>query len=167
MPPRAVLVGLPGAGKSTISRELAGLLGLAAVDSDDLVIAATGRSIREVFAVEGEAAFRALEADAISTALREFDGVLALGGGAVTTETVRAAIQGAGVKVVWLTADLDELLRRMTGTADRPLLLEDPAGRLAELARQREPIYRRLASLIIPTGGRTPTEVATDVQRQL
>ena len=89
MPPRVVLVGLPGSGKSSVGAELARRLGVAFADSDELVEAQTGRSVGEIFAQQGEPVFRQLEADLIAAALGSFDGVLALGGGAVTTESVR------------------------------------------------------------------------------
>jgi len=160
MPPRVVLVGLPGAGKSSVGRELARRLQVAFADTDDLIARQTGRTVSEIFAHQGEAAFRQLEADMIAEALGGFDGVLALGGGAVTTESVRQDLLGSGVLVVLLSARQDELLSRLAGSKPRPLLAGDRAGRLAELAEAREPLYREVASLTVPTGGRSPAEVA-------
>ena len=160
MPPRVVLVGLPGAGKSTVGAELARRLQAPFADTDDLVAQQTGRTVSEIFSHQGEAAFRRLEADMIAEALGSFDGVLALGGGAVTTEAVRQDLLASGVLVVQLSAGLDELLSRLAGNRSRPLLAGDPGGRLAELAAAREPLYREVASLTVQTGGRSPAEVA-------
>ena len=167
MPPRAVLVGLPGAGKSTVGAELARLLGVAFADSDELVVRRTGRTVGDIFASDGEPAFRELEAGVIAQALAGFDGVLALGGGAVTTESVRRCLAGAGVPVVLLTAAQDDLVARLAGTESRPLLAGDLPARLAELAEARQPLYRQVASLTVPTGGRSPSEVAAALAGQL
>ena len=167
MPPRVVLVGLPGAGKSTVGAELARRLQAPFADTDDLVAQQTGRTVSEIFSHQGEAAFRRLEADMIAEALGSFDGVLALGGGAVTTEAVRQDLLASGVLVVQLSAGLDELLSRLAGNRSRPLLAGDPGGRLAELAAAREPLYREVASLTVPTAGRSPAEVAEELAARL
>ena len=160
MPPRVVLVGLPGAGKSTVGAELARRLRVPFADTDDLVARQTGRTVSEIFSHQGEATFRQLEADMVAEALGSFDGVLALGGGAVVTESVRQDLLASGVLVVQLSAGQDELLSRLAGSRPRPLLAGDPGGRLAELAAAREPLYREVASLTVQTGGRSPAEVA-------
>ncbi|HEV2888106.1 MAG TPA: shikimate kinase [Jatrophihabitans sp.] len=170
MPPRVVLVGLPGAGKSSVGAELARRLGVAFADSDELIAQQTGRSVGEIFSHQGEPAFRQLEADMIAEALAGFDGVLALGGGAVTTESVRQDLLGSGVLVVRLSAPQDELLSRLAGAEQRPLLAgpgDSAAARLAELARAREPLYQEVASLTVPTGGRSPVEVAAGLAARL
>jgi len=167
MPPRVVLIGLPGSGKSSVGAELARLLRAPFADSDELVTAQTGRAVDEIFAQRGEPAFRQLEADMIAEALGTFDGVLALGGGAVTTESVRLDLAAAGVPVVLLTAGQDELLHRMSGTAHRPLLAGDAPARLAELAVAREPLYRAVATWTVETGGRCVHEVAAAVSDRL
>jgi len=167
MPPRAVLVGLPGTGKSTVGAELARRLRVAFADSDELIAQQTGRSVGEIFRHQGEPAFRQLEADMIAEALGGFDGVLALGGGAVTTDSVRQDLLACGVPVVLLTAGREELLGRLAGSATRPLLAGDAGARLAELAEEREPLYREVATLTVATGGRSPAEVAAGLHRQL
>jgi shikimate kinase len=167
MPPRAVLIGLPGTGKTTVGAELARLLGVAFADSDELVVQRTGRTVADLFADGGETAFRELEAAVVAEAVAGFDGVLALGGGAVTTESVRRCLAASGVAVVLLTADLDDLAARLAGSAVRPLLAGDLTGRLAELAEAREPRYRQVASLTVATGGRSPAEVAAALAGQL
>lgn len=167
MTPRVVLVGLPGAGKSTSGRRLAKILGLPFSDSDDLVEAAEGRTVREIFDASGEGAFRKVEARAIATALTEFDGVLALGGGALTTSAVRAALLSGGVPVVVLRAELATLGLRIGDARTRPLLSTDPLSRLAALAAERAPLYDEVATFVVDTDGRTPGQVAATVAARL
>lgn len=167
MSPRVVLVGLPGAGKSTTGRRLAKILGVPFADSDDLVEASTGRTVAEIFAADGEPAFRRLEAAAVTEALTGFDGVLALGGGALTTAAVRDAVAGSGVAVVLLRAPLETLASRVGDGRTRPLLADDPAARLAALAEQREPLYRAAATFTADTDNRTPGQVAAQIAARL
>lgn len=167
MPPRAVLIGLPGTGKSTAGARLAELMGIGFADSDELIVARAGRSVAEIFAEDGEQAFRLLEAAAIEQALAGFDGVLALGGGAVTTPGVRQALLDSTVPVVLLTAAEDELVRRLGQDSGRPLLAADPAGRLAELASARASLYSELAGISVPTAGYSVDEVAATVHDRL
>ncbi|MBE7187528.1 shikimate kinase, partial [Jatrophihabitans endophyticus] len=167
MSPRVVLVGLPGTGKSTSGRRLAKILVLPFADSDDLVEDATGRTVRELFAELGEPGFRAAEAHAVAAALDDFDGVLALGGGALTTPSTRAALAASGVPVVLLRATLTTLGKRVGDARTRPLLAGDPAERLAALQRERAPLYAELATLTVDTDGRSPGRVAATVAARL
>jgi len=167
MPPRVVLVGLPGAGKSSVGAELGRRLELPFADTDELITRQTGRSVADIFAQQGELAFRQLEADMVAEALAGFDGVLALGGGAVSTESVRADLLGCGVPVVLLTAGPGELLRRLAASDARPLLAGDSAARLAELTAVREPLYRAVATASVDTGDRAVAEVAADIADRL
>lgn len=167
MPPRVVLVGLPGAGKSAVGAELAAQWDVEFADSDDLVVHAAGRSVAVIFADEGEPGFRLIEARVIAGALSDFDGVLALGGGAVTTESVRRSLAVGSTPVALLTAPQHELLARMAGTDHRPLLAREPAARLAELSDSRDPLYREVATLTIDTAGRSVAAVATALSHQL
>jgi shikimate kinase len=162
-----VLVGLPGTGKTTTGRRLAKMLAVAFADSDDLVEQAAGRRVRDIFAESGEEAFRALEASAVGTALREFDGVLSLGGGALSAESTRDALIGADVPVVLLTAPIETLCGRVGDARTRPLLAGDPASRLRHLAEQREPLYRAVATLTVSTTKRTPGQAAAVIAARL
>jgi shikimate kinase len=165
--PRVVLVGLPATGKTTVGKSVAARLGVDFADTDDMIVEMTGRAIGEIFAHDGEAAFRELEAAAIADALLDFDGVLALGGGAVTTESVRESLVDAGVPVVLLTADQDELLARVGNTTQRPLLAGDTDARLAVLRATREPLYRQVTTGTVHTDGRSVDEVADDIVGQI
>ena len=130
-----VLVGMMGAGKSSLGRRLAARLGIRFVDADTEIEKAAGMSIPDIFSTRGEAEFRAGEAKVIARLLDEGPQVLATGGGAVMDERTRALIRDKGVSV-WLKADLDVLLRRTRRRSDRPL-----ADRMRELLPQREPVY--------------------------
>jgi shikimate kinase len=120
MAPKAVLVGLPGSGKSTIGRRLAKALNVGMLDTDAAIEKRTGRRIADIFATDGEEEFRRIEEDVIRAALAEHDGVLSLGGGAVTTPGVRAAL--AGHAVIYLEITAAEGIRRTGGNTVRPLL---------------------------------------------
>jgi len=167
MTPRAVLIGLPGVGKSTVGRLLANALAVPFADSDDLVEQLAGRGVAEIFSQDGEPAFRQLEASAIGHALTTFDGVLALGGGAVGTAEVRQALLSSPAPVLLLTAELADLLDRVGSTRHRPLLADDPATRLAELRTIREPLYRQLATASYDTTGRPVEQVVAELQAKL
>src|ERR1700753_1605844 len=120
MAPKAVLVGLPGSGKSTIGRRLAKALDVSMLDTDAGIEERTGRRIPRLFSPDGEEEFRRIEEDVIRAALASHDGVLSLGGGAVTTPGVRAAL--AGHTVIYLEISAIEGVRRTGGSNVRPLL---------------------------------------------
>jgi shikimate kinase len=165
--PRVVLVGLPGAGKSTTGRRLAKILAVPFADSDDLVQTADGRTVQAIFAESGEPAFRAVESAAIRSALSSFTGVLALGGGALGTPSTRAALTACGVPVVQLRATVGTLRARVGSGASRPLLVGDPDQRLEELAAERAPVYADVSSFTVDTDGKTPGQVAATVAARL
>jgi len=146
------LVGLMGAGKTTIGRQLARKLGKRFVDSDHEIEARTGASIPWIFEIEGEASFRRREADMI----RELSGhsglVLATGGGAVLNPASRALLAERGT-VIYLRASIGSILQRTSHDKNRPLLqTADPRSKLEELLAQRDPLYREIADLVIDTG---------------
>ncbi len=136
-----VLVGMMGAGKSSIGRRLASRLGLTFVDADSEIEAAAGMSIPEIFATHGEPYFRSGEARVIARLLDHGPQVLATGGGSFMNPDTRAAIRRNGVSV-WLKAEFEVLVRRVRRrSADRPMLQGDPAERLKHLIDERYPVY--------------------------
>jgi shikimate kinase len=136
-----VLVGLMGAGKSTVGRRLAGRLGLPFKDADHEIEAAAGMTIPDIFARHGEEAFRDGERRVIARLLQAGPMVLATGGGAFMNEETRARVAEAGVSI-WLKAELDVLMRRVRKRSNRPLLQkEDPEGVMRDLMRVRHPVY--------------------------
>jgi shikimate kinase len=161
MAPVVVLVGAPGAGKTTIGRAVAALLGVPFADSDDLIEAAAGKPIPEIFFDDGEPAFRELEVAAVAGALASFDGVLALGGGAILNEGTRALL--AGHTVVFLSVELSDAVKRVGLGAGRPLLSINPRATLKFLMDQRRPLYASVATHTVATDARSPEDVAAEV----
>jgi shikimate kinase len=152
MSPRAVLVGAPGAGKSTIGKQIALKLGCAFRDTDADIAAAAGKPVSAIFVDDGEPAFRAMEVEAVAKALAEFDGVLALGGGAVMSPETRRAL--AGHEVIFLDVGLSMAARRVGLNRDRPLLIEAPRNTLKKLLDARRPLYTEVATHTIAADGR-------------
>jgi shikimate kinase len=143
-----VLVGMMGAGKSSIGRRVALRLGIPFIDADAEIEKAAGMSISDIFAIRGEAEFRAGEARVIARLLESGPQVLATGGGAFANPETRAAVAAKGISV-WLKAEFDVLLKRIRRRHDRPLLkTDDPAATLRKLMQERDPIYA-LADLTV------------------
>ena len=158
MAPKAVLVGLPGAGKSTIGRRLAKALGVELLDTDAAIESHAGRSVGDIFAADGEAEFRRIEEEVVRTALADHDGVLSLGGGAITSAGVRDAL--AGHTVVFLEISAGEGIRRTGGATVRPLLAgPNRAEKFRALMAERTPLYRDVATIRVNTNRRNPRTV--------
>jgi shikimate kinase len=157
MSPLIVLVGPMGVGKSTVGQLLAERLGTGYRDTDDDIVAAQDRTIAEIFVEEGESAFRAIEKQAVHEALAGHDGVLALGGGAVLDPDTRALL--AGQRVVYLSMDVEEAVKRTGLNAARPLLAINPRKQWRELMEARRHLYEEVATVVVATDGRTPEEV--------
>ncbi|MCV7074436.1 shikimate kinase [Mycobacterium szulgai] len=166
MAPKAVLVGLPGSGKSTIGRRLAKALGVSLLDTDMAIEEQTGRSIADIFAADGEQEFRRIEEEVVRAALANHDGVLSLGGGAVTSPGVCAAL--AGHTVVYLEISAAEGVRRTGGNTVRPLLAgPNRAAKYRDLMAKRAPLYRRVASIRVDTNRRNPGAVVRYIMSRL
>jgi shikimate kinase len=162
-----LLIGMMGAGKTTVGTLLAQRLGRPYVDSDDQVAAATGRTVREIFESDGEAAFRREEAAALAHALDQAEpSVIAVAGGAVLDPANRARMQQRGT-VVWLRAPVDVLADRARHGGHRPLLDGDTRVAMAKLYEGREPIYESLADLTVEVGDRTPEQAAEEILEAL
>ncbi|MGY1650464.1 shikimate kinase [Geodermatophilus sp. SYSU D01119] len=164
--PLLVLVGPPASGKTTVGTAVAAALGLPFRDTDADVEATTGTSVADLFVTHGEQHFRDLEEQAVARALAEHDGVLALGGGAVLSAATRALLVAhgrAGGTVVHLDVDLPSAAKRAGLSRDRPLLAVNPRAMLRTLLEQRAPLYAEVATVVVPTGGRTPEDVVADV----
>lgn len=166
MTPRAVLIGPPGAGKSTIGRRLAQALDLPLLDTDAEIERTTGRTIPDIFGTDGEPAFRRIEEEVVADALARHDGIVSLGGGAILSERTRALLQGR--TVIYLEISVAEGLRRTGTNTTRPLLAgADPAAKYRELMRRRRPLYRQAATIRVRTDGRSPGRVEQQVLAKL
>jgi shikimate kinase len=159
-----VLVGLMGAGKTTVGRRCAERLGRAFVDTDDVVLAlAGGATIDEIFRSGGEAQFRALERQAVvDVSCAPEPLVVGCGGGTVVDPVNRRRIRDAGF-VVWLQAPVDVLAQRVGDGDSRPLLRGDPVGALSRLGALREAAYEASADVAVDTGGREVDDVVDAV----
>lgn len=161
MPPRLILVGPPGSGKSTAARLVAERLGTTWRDTDADVEQGAGSTISDIFVDHGEERFRELESAAVRTALAEHDGVLAVGGGAVLDAGNRAALDGR--TVVFLDVAIKDAAARIGFNRDRPLLLGNPRAQWIRLMEQRRPLYEEIATTTVETDGKTPDEVADEI----
>ena len=142
------LVGLPGSGKSRVGAALARRLGLSHVDTDQVIVQKSGKSIPEIFSQDGEDSFRELEAEVVAECLAS-GGVVSLGGGAIETAEVRRALEEA--TVIYIEAETKELLRRISRNNRRPLLQANPEGTLERLERTRIPLYQEAADVTVRT----------------
>jgi shikimate kinase len=163
--PVVVLVGPPGAGKTTVGRALAARLGKQFRDTDADIVATAGKPINEVFIDDGEEHFRALERDAVRIALETHDGVLSLGGGAVLSEQTRALLTQH--RVALLEVDLGNAASRVGLNRDRPVLALNPRAQLKVLLEQRMPLYREVATVVVDTNGRTAQQVVDELASAL
>lgn len=165
--PLVVLIGPPGAGKSSVGPLVAARLGVAFTDTDAEVGAAAGKPVADIFIENGEDTFRELERAAVARvlaedgALREHGGVLALGSGAVLDEAVQHLLDG--LPVVYLSASFGTVARRIGLDRPRVVVPGNPRGRLRAMLDQRDAIYQRLASVTVPTDDLDPDEVADEV----
>ncbi len=167
MPGNFFLVGLMGAGKTTVGRALARLTGKQFLDSDHEIEARTGVRVPIIFEIEGEAGFRAREVEIIAELAALHDIVLATGGGAILNPANREALKRNGF-VIYLRANVDDLYQRTCHDKNRPLLqTADPKARLQELFEARDPLYREVADLVIDTSRQSVHQLLNRLQREL
>ncbi|MEU8246067.1 shikimate kinase [Nonomuraea sp. NPDC048916] len=158
---KAVLIGPPGSGKSTLGRLLAERLGVPFRDTDTDVEVVAGKPVSDIFVEDGEAHFRELELGALRRALAEHDGVLSVGGGAVLREEAQELLTGR--PVVYLQVGLSDAVQRVGLASARPLLVLNPRSRLKKLMEERRPIYERLATITVVTDKREVEELVEEI----
>lgn len=159
--PVAVLIGPPGAGKSTVGSLLAKLLGTTHTDTDAVIEQEAGKPVSDIFVQDGEEAFRALERAAVARCVSSHRGVLGLGGGAVMDEGTRRLL--AGQRVVYLRTGFAAAAHRVGLDSPRPLLAINPRARLKQLLDERLPVYESLAWLTVVTDDREPQDIAAEI----
>lgn len=165
MRPKAVIIGPPGSGKTTIGGALAERLGVPLRDTDADIERTAGKPIGEIFIDDGEERFRELERAAVAAALAEHEGVVALGGGAVLAAETQQAL--AGQTVVYLRVGLSEAIKRVGLASARPLLVLNPRSQMRKLLEERLPIYERLGTVSVETDGREPAEIVAEIVKGL
>ncbi|MFB9839228.1 shikimate kinase [Actinoallomurus acaciae] len=165
MKPKAVVIGPPGSGKTTVGGLLAERLGVAFRDTDHDVEAEAGKPIGEIFVDDGEEYFRALERAAVQAALAEHDGVLALGGGSILDAGTRADL--AELPVIYLEVGLSDAVKRVGLASARPLLVLNPRSQFRKLMEERRPIYEGLATIRVATDDREPADIVDEIVKGL
>ncbi|MBC7463364.1 MAG: shikimate kinase [Actinobacteria bacterium] len=163
MAPQFVLIGPPGAGKTSIGRHLARAMKMDFADTDSIIEEEQGKSIAQLFIDDGEPFFRQIEERVCLETLQDFAGVLSLGGGAVLSANVAAAIENCGSNVIFLDVTLAVAAPRIGFNRDRPLLLGNPRQQWQKLMDERRPIYESLATLRIMAGDRSVSEVVNEI----
>lgn len=161
MSPRAILVGAPGAGKSTVGRRVAERLNVPFLDTDQAIEAKAGMSVADIFINQGEPEFRALEESVVAEAIAHSTGIVSLGGGALLSEATRNLVKDC--TVIWLQVTASDAASRVGMTGSRPLLLGNVRGTLMKLLEERTPLYEEVADLIVDTAGRPVRAIADDV----
>jgi shikimate kinase len=164
---KIVLIGPPGAGKSSIGKALAKELNLNFIDSDSEIEKISHKKISEIFIEDGEPAFRLLEVDVVRKVLSDFDGVISLGGGAPINKEIQEVLQDANYPVVFIDVSIAQAATRIGFNKDRPLLLVNPRQQWISLMNDRRPIYEKLASQTISSDNQKPHEVAKQISDKL
>ena len=164
---KIVLIGPPGAGKSSIGKALAKELNLNFIDSDSEIEKISHKRISEIFIEDGEPAFRLLEVDVVRKILADFEGVISLGGGAPINAEIQEVLEDADYPVVFIDVSIAQAATRIGFNKDRPLLLVNPRQQWISLMNDRRPIYEKLASQTISSDNQKPHEVAKQISDKL
>ncbi len=164
---KVVLIGPPGAGKSTIGKALAKEIATEFIDSDSEIERITGKKISDIFVEEGEAVFRKTEVEVVTALLDGFEGVIALGGGAPINTQIQEALTGVEFPVIFIDVSISQAANRIGFNKDRPLLLINPRQQWMNLMSERRPIYEKLASQTVNSDSQKPHEVAKLISEKL
>lgn len=157
---KVVLIGPPGAGKSSVGKALAKELSLPFIDSDSEIEKAAGKKISEIFVEDGEPHFRAMEVDKVKQLLRDFTGVISLGGGAPINKEISDILETVDYPVIFIDVSIAQAAIRIGFNKDRPLLLINPRQQWINLMSQRRPVYEKIATDTVSSDSKKPHEVA-------
>ena len=160
MTKKIVLIGPPGAGKSSIGKALSKELELAFIDSDAEIERISGKTISEIFVDQGEAVFRKTEVETVTRILAEFEGVVALGGGAPINPEIQKVLLNSEYPVIFIDVSISQAANRIGFNKDRPLLMINPRQQWLHLMSERRPIYEKLATITVSSDNSKPAEVA-------
>jgi len=163
MPPRLILIGPMGSGKTTIGKLMANKLNVPFRDTDEVIVAQTGKSVSEIFLEEGEDAFRLLEKAVLRQELLSDDTVLALGGGAPISIDAQSALRAIASPVIYFDISLASVAPRIGFNRDRPLLLSNPRGQWETLMQERRPIYEAIADKVIDVNGKSVDDIVKEI----
>jgi shikimate kinase len=164
---RAILIGPPGAGKSTVGKALAKRLELSFSDTDHLIEERASKKIADIFVEDGETRFREIEEEIVAESLATAEGILALGGGAVMSARTQELLGSFRPKVILLEVSISQAAPRVGFNKERPLLAINPRQQWQALYEKRIPTYKRLAGFAISTDSKKPQEVAEEIARYL
>ncbi|NCA25789.1 MAG: shikimate kinase [Actinobacteria bacterium] len=164
---KIVLIGPPGAGKTSIGKALSKELNMAFADSDSEIERSVNKKISDIFVDEGEDVFRKIEVDVVSKLLSQFDGVIALGGGAPINPEIQELLSSAQYPVVFIDVSISQAAIRIGFNKDRPLLLINPRQQWLHLMSERRPIYEKLASVTVSSDSQKPSEVARSITERI
>ena len=163
MPPKIVLIGPPGCGKSTVGRALSHELKLTFSDTDTLIEEREKCSISDIFTEQGEGYFRAIEEEVVAKGLNNENGVLSLGGGAILSEATQELLRSSGSEIIFLDVSITGAAPRIGFNRDRPLILHNPRGQWQTLMEARRPIYESIADTVIDVNTKTEIDIVDEI----
>jgi shikimate kinase len=163
MTKKIVLIGPPGAGKTSIGKALSKELELAFIDSDAEIERISGKTISEIFVDQGETVFRKTEVETVTRILAEFEGVVALGGGAPINPEIQKVLLNSEYPVIFIDVSISQAANRIGFNKDRPLLMINPRQQWLHLMSERRPIYEKLATITVSSDNSKPAEVAKTI----